>query len=278
MIAKAKAYPYPYLSAYSNDYLKVVEFELEIDSGAVRVDEANEICIPYQVVLKSPFLSEGLVDQAFALVFDIRSPSTFYSEQRQVTELIGELLLDGSCLDGSVTIVSRLIATGAVGYFRPEQLNPEFDGAPEFEIEAGDLLGETATHRIPVRLGGSPREFTPKLVLNTGFESFQYQVVTDKPRLELHVGLEAKRVVEWMEADNNLRPYLWMGIYKDVLLEALKELRENSPDLNWAVALEYALAEEGIVEIGKYASSQLDFLAQKLIADLGVLEVANGIK
>jgi len=61
-------------------------------------------------------------------------------------------------------------------------------------------------------------------------------------------------------------------------LEALKDLKENSPDLGWAKALEFALSEAGIPDFEKYASSELDFLAQRLISDIGVLEVANGLK
>ena len=231
------------------------------------------------MILEGQFLNEGLFDPAqFSLVFDIRSPSTVYSEFRHIASFEGELVLDGHLLDGNVTLVARLVATGNEARFRPEHTNAEFGTSPEFVIEAGDQLGETETHRIPVRRGGSPKEFTPKVVLNAGFESYQYQVITDKPRLELHVGAEVKKVVEWMEADNSFRPYLWMGIYKDVLLEALKELREGSPNLSWATALEYALAEAGIVDLEKYAISELDFLVQNLISDLGVLEVASAIK
>lgn len=277
MTVKAKAYPYPYLAPFSNDYAQGVEFDLLIDGGGVEVGENNELRIPYEVVVKGITLSEGLMEKSLSLLFDIRSPSTFFSEQRLVQDLTGNLILDGSNLDGTITIVTRLVATGGSILFRPEQVNHEFGNAPEFEIEAGDLLGETQTHRIPVRIGGAPKEFTPRVVLNSSFESFQYQVITDKPRLELHVGTEVKKVVEWMEADNILRPYLWMGIYKDVLLEALKELKENLPDLGWATALEYALSEAGILDIEKFASSELEFLAQRLIADLGVLEVANGL-
>lgn len=278
MTVKAKAYPYPYLAPFSNDYVHGVEFDLHIDSVGVEIDENNELRIPYEVTVESSTIDEGLLDKSIALLFDIRSPSTFFSELRPIQELTGHLTIDGSRLEGSVTIVARLIATGKSGTFRPQQVNHEFGNAPEFEIEAGDLLGETDTHRLPVRLGGAPREFTPRVVLNSSFESFQYQVITEKPRLELHVGAEVKRVVERMEADNDLRPYLWMGIYKDVLLEALKELKENSPELGWAKALEFALSEAGILDIEKFASSELDFLAQRLISDLGVLEVANGLK
>lgn len=278
MTVKAKAYPYPYLAPFSNDYVQGVDFDLLIDSVGVEIDANNELHIPYEVVIKGSNLDEELMGKSLALFFDIRCPLTFFSELRPIQELTGDLIIDGSNLEGSVTIVARLVATGKSDTFQPQQVNHEFGNAPEFEIEAGDLLGETETHRLPVRLGGSPKEFTPRVVLNSSFETFEYRVITDKPRLELHVGADVKMVVERMEADSNLRPYLWMGIYKDVLLEALKDLKENSPDLGWAKALEFALSEAGIPDFEKYASSELDFLAQRLISDIGVLEVANGLK
>lgn len=276
MSNKAKAFPYPYLSPYSSDYLDV-DFDLEIDSNP-KVSDENELKLNYEIALdKNAYLVDRILEKSIALVFDLRSPATFYSALIPVENFQGEIDLDGSRLMGSVTITARLIAAKDIPDFKPIKINKEFGEGTLFSVEEGDLLGETETHRIPIKLGGSPKDFSPAVVPNHSYEPYKYQIITNKPRLEIHVGSDVQKVIRWLEADNELKRYLWMGIFKDVLFEALKELKEHSPDLKWAIALEYAVSQAGI-DIETYAANQLDVLAQMLVADEGVSEVARGIQ
>lgn len=273
MSSKAKAFPYPYKSPYSNDYLDNVVFELHL-TNEVRVTDDNLLCIPYSIELAGKYFVDCLLDKSVSLVIDVRSPKTFFSKILPVEEFVGEIQLDGNQLMGAVSLIARLVSTRDRTDYSPGQLNPEFGISARFEISEGDLLGETSLYTVPVDFGGAPTDFTPKLVPRPDWQPHRYEVVTDKPRLEIHAGLSACQVVNSLLADSSVRPYLWMSVYKDLIVKALQELKENGPEAKWAQALDYQLEQMGLA-LENYPSVRIEELAQLLVSEEGILEVAR---
>ncbi|WP_164234107.1 hypothetical protein [Microbacterium hydrocarbonoxydans] len=248
MSYRAKAYPYPVLSSFSDDFGPDAKFHVEIDAW-IGGESSQQLVIEYDIRQSVAWMDELLVDGNARLLMDVECRSTLLREYVSLEGWTGRIAFEDGQLYGSTTFTPLIVASAANSAYRPEGIDAEF-GAAVFRTREGDILGIGESVTVDLEFS---RTLDRDLVTiqysteetDTDIYRFQY----DGPRIIIIAGESLRDAIGHMRADRSARPYLFMSVYKDCIAGALNYLaREEggeSTELPWGRTLLSRLEELG---------------------------------
>lgn len=274
MSIRAKAFPYPVLSTFSNDYLGDTHPDLEA-TGRVLDGSDQAVEIEYKVTIGSQWMDEYVLDGGADVFLDIYCRSTLHRQIARLQKLDGVISFEEGALAGSVEL-SMIIAARADDDFAPEGINPEFGPGP-FKVAEGDMLGIGPTVIVDLDFDRTLQTDLITLALVPDMDDDVYAFQPGPERIVIRAGKTAHRAISRMLHDRTLSPYLHMSVFKDCVADALQYLIENGGhenDVPWGRHLIAAIEKHGLDPFGDETVEHTDEIAQRLMAQQGVRKVA----
>lgn len=230
---RARAYPYPVLSTFSDDFELSTEFEAKVEAEIVGDSNDQRIKIAFSVSQPSAWLNEFISDGNARICLDVQCRSTMYRKYVDIPDWSGSLQFEGGALYGRVQITPLIVSRITTEDYSPSGVNSEFSGN-RFSIVPGDLLGIGDTTQMDF-------EFTR--VLERDLITIQYtqdleyantyRFMLDSNRIIIVAGEDLRMAIEQMRADRSVRPYLFMSLYKDCIAAALQQMAQEH-DIEWS--------------------------------------------
>lgn len=278
MATKLRAYGYPVLSPYTDDYSPAEEFRVEV--SAQPSDENQAVEIQYNIVCNSIFVNENLLAGNAAIVLDISAPGSLYRNIFAVEGFSGTLMLADGVALGSVAISPQVLAFEELVDTRFENVHPEFGANPSFTVPAGGVLAYGETVNIPLRF--KPLSFEGLFVVNTrpDFDPNEYKIVAEGNVISILMGVNVRSVHEFQRAHSDYKDFLNTSVYKDACVHALGRLfnAEDVEDFVWAQAFREKLEALKINEPEQLDFDSLNPIALRVLSSFAYEKIAKDIQ
>lgn len=278
MTYRAKAYPHPVLSTFSNDFGPEAKFHSEIEASIIGPD-SQQVEVTYSIELSSAWMTERIRQGDARLVLDVEGRSTLFREYRDLEPFAGTTTFAPGELQGTVNVTPLVIATRDDQSYRPEGIDDEF-GEAIFDIRAGDILGVGDSTSFEIEFARVlERDLVTIRYSSDPDYADTYRFELTGSRIIIIAGESLREPIGHLRTNVNTRPYLFMSIYKDCIAAALNLLAANDQveetDIPWGRALLNQLDEIGRVVVPGEPEEQ-EISAQLLVAGRGIRKVDGG--
>jgi len=273
---KQRAYGYPVLSPFSNDYDSKNVFDCEI-SARTSGETDNQIILDYRIDLQSDFIVEVLFAKDAAVFLDLYCAQTMFRETVRLDSLQGTFELEPGRAFGSLRVEPLVVSTKDLKNVRFQDAHEEF-GSKTFNVAAGSLLAYGQTTQTNLRF--TRTSLSGFIVVRTreDLDPNAYRIEVSANSIVLQMGKNARMVRESLNSSIEQRPILSMSMYKDCFLVALKSMRdpEISEELSWAQILQEKL-EQLDIHINDYENvDELNYAALRLLSSFGIAKLTQG--
>jgi hypothetical protein len=278
VVFSSKAYPYPVLSPYSDDFRAsknfdpLIEFD-QLPSGEFQVRATLTV---EQEAHLPPSLERLLVEGKATWAMNVYCSATL---SRQVIQLGAErccVLPAGSVL-GTVEVTLLLVNRGASELVvqDPSEVASDFAGVPSFRLLIGDPLAISRTETFTVDLEGRQSNLLLKLSFSDVVPNGTYEISTDSNPITVFVDESIRTQVLTMYQTPNLRPGFFQSIVKDAFVFGLQALSRGDGygDLPWKEGLLVRLSQidESVPDHADF--QELNRIAQRLVFNAGLGKV-----
>lgn len=279
MATKLRAYGYPVLSPYTDDYSPSEEF-IAVVSAQPLLEENQVVEIQYKIACNSTFINENLLAGNAAIILDISAPGSLYRNIFTVDGFEGTLNLEAGVALGSLTISAQVLALKELVDARFENVHPEFGANPSFTVPAGGVLAYGEAVTIPLRF--KPLSFEGLFVVNTrqDLDPNEYKIVATGNVISILMGVNARSVHEFQRAHADHKDYLNTSVYKDACVHALARLfnTEDVEDFVWAQAFREKLETLKINEPEQLDFDTLNPIALRILSSFAYEKIARDIQ
>lgn len=275
---KQRAYGYPVLSPFSNDYVDGNAFDCEV-SAVTNEQTDNQVNIQYKIFLKCDFLEDMLLGKQASVFLDLYCAQTMFRESIRLNSLEGSIDLTPGRVFGSLRIEPIIVSNAEVPSLRFEGVHDEF-GSKAFNIATGALLAYGQTTQINLRFKRTALSGFIVVKTREDLDPNAYRIEASANSIVLQMGKNARMVRETLNSSGEQRPILSMSMYKDCFLVALESMRnpEISEELSWAQILQEKL-EQLDIHINDYDNlDELNYAALRLLSSFGIAKLAIGSK
>lgn len=234
-----KAFPYPVLRPYSDDYIDV-EFQAtaEFEITATSVD------VHIQYALSSPEIAEQIETGNASYVAVVSCRDTYYRKVVASQEPKLDISFDPGILRGEVAVDSYVVVIREIKDFTSPDINPEF-GKAGFAFTPGDVLAQDETQISYIdRDLFRPVTSVFDLVQNERLEGGAWQLNLDEDHVRIEISPSMKEVIDDARNDTSKRVILLNALYFPAVTQALQELKSSKgayQDKRWAAVMEQKL-------------------------------------
>ena len=278
MTYRAKAYPYPVLSSFSNDFDDGSSLQIQIDPdeafGDIEGENAESgFSLAYEIELSCESMEEYLVHARPRVVIDVDCRTTLFREFRTLDSLSGEIGFEPGEICGEVTITPLIVADRDDTEYRPSRINAEFGSDPHL-IRRGDILAIGNSVVVELEFNRILEEdlLTVQFTDDIEYDNI-YKFSFNGSKIIVFAGEKLREPIARMRSDNELQPFLFMSIWKDCLnaaLDYLAGLGEGATEeVVWGRRLNARLEEIGRPLIPDSPDEQA-VTAQLLVAPHGI--------
>lgn len=227
-----KAFPYPVLRPYCDDYVDV-EFQTTVD---FLIDE-NQISVEITYALSSEEILKE-IDAGKAKYVSIVSCRDTY--QRKVLVSDKSFITDhfdlGS-LRGEVRVDPYIVVTNQIDDFSSEDINPEF-GDNKFSFTPGDLLAQDETQVFFIdRDLFKPVTSVVELVKDESLSGGEWKIGFDEENLQIQLSPQMKEAVDNARNSKQNQIILLNSLYFSAVVQAIQKLKDDLSDFEekkWA--------------------------------------------
>jgi hypothetical protein len=279
MSYRARAYPYPVLSSFSNDFGGNAKFTAEVELS-IPADDIQRVVLNYSVAHSSAWLDEYLLDDHARLVLDIECRATLIREYVTLEALSGSIPFESGQLYGVVTVTPLIIASEDNDEYQPEGIDAEFGNA-KFTVRNGDILGVGDSTSFDLEFARTLERDLIKFQYSTdAVEADAYRFELTGQRIIIVASESLRDAVGHMRANPSTKPYLYMSIYKDCIAAALDYLATDGggedTELPWGRALLRKLDEIDRTLVGD-GPEYRQISAQLLVGSRGIKKVEAAV-
>lgn len=267
MASKAKAFPFPVLRSWVDDYLNS-EFSLEMEFAI----QDGKIVADYEIRLNHPEITERIVDRRALVGLMLESRETLTKVWLPLESLKSSLFLDKFSLHGEVSITAYVVSLEDSDSFSPSDVNQEF-GATSFQLLAGDPLAisEELVQHISFDRRSDPELITIQLNVDLAPDAYSFDFTGNT--VVISAGSKIMQYYNLVSEDKSQKPHLFQGIYKDAITAALLEISKNSE------ANEYAWSKGLLSQAEAVGHDRQDDIAFEQANEIALLLVAkDGIR
>lgn len=220
---KNKAFPYPVLRPYCDDYIDVefqttVEFEISKDNIVARITYAIS--------------SEELVDQVengkAMYVSIVSCRDTYFRSVLTSKEPKFENSFDVGCMRGEVRVDTYIVAIQEIAEFKTKEINPEF-GQGAFSFSPGDVLAQDETQVFYIdRDLFKPTSSIVDLVQNESLSNGEWRVSLEENHIQIEVNPQMKESIDNARNDKAKQVVLLNSLYVSAVTHALQMLKQGA--------------------------------------------------
>lgn len=271
-MTESKAYPYPLLRNWIDDYshskFTLSELEMKNREGA--------IFLRVELELEDDYLNEQIIDGNVAMAIEINCRDTLLSRWIPLTSFSEELKFSQGDLCGKFSVQAFLVSLIDRTDFEPKAINHEFEGTG-FELSIGDpvaisLIQDSAVNFTRKSQGDS---LIVRQVENMG--PFDYSIDTSGDSIVISTGEKAHYYYQALSSDKGAKPNLFQSIYKDAVFFAIVALADNpeNQELAWGQSLVGKISALGRLIPDVNDVENINLLALEIVGPDGIGKVRN---
>lgn len=267
MTIKYRSYFHPVLSKFSNDYGDECHFEVKFEPILVPQNLDQAIHLKYDVDLRNAALRDLLMDGRALLAFVVHCSQTMFRSFTSTSDLSGTLELPvGSCV-GAIT-VQPILLTAEQGAYQLEGIHSDYHPTKIFQLEKGSVLALAEVEVIEIEFARRAFQSMIMLELDSTQKDEEYAIYVESSRITVLMGPKVHDAWNRKITDQRFNPFLYAGILKDCLVEALYYMAKASPEELplWAAQMESRLERIGVrTEIDSEEFNEVNKIALRLL-------------
>ncbi len=217
---KNKAFPYPVLRPYCDDYVDVdfqttVEFEISKESVVAKITYA---------ISSEELVNE--VEKGNAIYVSIVScRDTYFRSVLTSKEPKFEKSFDVGSLRGEVRVDTYIVAIKDIHEFKSRDINPEF-GKEAFSFSPGEVLAQDETQVFYIERDlFKPMSSVVDLVKNDYLSDGEWRVGLDDNHIQIEVSPQMKESIDNARNDKSKQVVLLNSLYFPAITHALQMLK-----------------------------------------------------
>jgi hypothetical protein len=261
---RSKAFPYPVLRPYSDDYLDV-----EFQALAEFVIDNTEMKVSCNYVVSSDELIEQVEIGNACFVSVISCRETYFREVIKSPVAEVSVSLDPDALRGEVLVDSYIVAIKDIVGFKSPDINAEF-GSSSFNFSPGQVLAQEEPHVIYVdRDLYKPISSVFELVRNDALRMAEWRVALDQDQVQIEVSSAMKEAIDTARNNTISKSVLINSLYFSAVVHVLQQIKDGGDyEYKWAKVVERQLHNLNL----DLATTDAYIIAQKLMKyPLGIL-------
>lgn len=222
---KNKAFPYPVLRPYSDDYVDV-EFQTTVEFAVSK----SKISVNIVYNLSSDELRAAIKNESAKYVSVVSCRDTYFRTVLSSNEGNIASEFDVGSLRGEVRVDPYIVVTTEIASFKSPDINPEF-GQAAFSFSPGDVLAQDETQIFYIdRDLFKPVTSVFDLVKNDALSGGEWQVGLDEDHVRIEVSAQMKESIDNARDDKAKRVILLNSLYFPAVVQALQKLKDGEAD------------------------------------------------
>lgn len=240
---KNKAFPYPVLRPYCDDYVDV-EFQTTVDFSI----SADNVSVDISYAISSEEITQEIGNGNAKYVSVVSCRDTYFrsvltSDKPHITAEFSSGILRGEVRVDPYIVVSKSI-TG----FKSPDINSEF-GDQGFSFSPGDVLAQDETQVFYLERDlFKPVTSVFELVKNDALSGGEWKVGLEEDHVQIEVSAEMKDSIDNARNSRTNQIILLNSLYFSAVVQALQKLKEAAAaysENRWAQVIENQLHNAG---------------------------------
>lgn len=259
---KYKAFPYPVLRPFSDDYLDV-EFQAAVEF-TIREDK---IKVELGYAISSEEILNEIERGHAKFISTVSCRDTYFQEKISSVADSAEFELSIGKLKGEVFVNTYVVVTKNINSFVSPDINSEF-GSESFKFRVGDVLAQDETQVFYIdRDFFKPISSVFELVKRDGLSDGVWEVNFDQDHVQIEVNAKMKESIENARNSQDNQAILINSIYFASVMQAVQKLKDPEDkntyeNYKWAKAILGQAHNKGIDLEGKDAYLITEHLMQ----------------
>ena len=271
MLANNFHFPYPVLTAYSDDVQPPLD-KHNVIVGNIEKDDSNCYILPVKLVMTNSGLLSYIQDGKVEFVIEVDCPSTHYRRCLKGSSEKFEIKLPSKEVAGKVNFQPYLIAKEDFEYYN-EGFHEDYDNE-SFDIELGDVLAIFNPFSYDFSINYSELRayssiMTVRKAQSESVKEIRY--IADEDKIVVELPIEKYDQYLQFKNDPNYIPIIHASIVQNALLAVLlqEDWSQNTDDLLWKRTIRYRVEhEEGLKKYKDFSDKEnLIMLSHKLLCD-----------
>ena len=241
---REKAFPYPVLRPYSDDYTQG-SFLADVDF----VLSQSDIVANVTFALSNTEILRELERGHATYVAVISCRDTFFQAVLKASSPAGSLTIQANALRGLVSVDFYVVACKNIPSFVSQHINSEF-GATPIAFTVGDVLAQALPKAVYIdRDLFRPLTSLVDLVKDEGLTGGSWRVDLDEDHLKIAVSPSMKAAIDSARDGRENQIILINSLYFSAIVQALQTLKDSPDhyqDVRWAVVVQMQLHNAGV--------------------------------
>jgi hypothetical protein len=219
---KSKAFPYPVLRPYSNDYIDA-DFQATVDFAV----DTDSVSVIVSFALSSNEIAETIRSGKAEYIVIISCRDTYFQSVLKSKENIINSTFEKGSLKGEVTVNPYIVVTKQINSFVSQDINPEFGLGP-FKFDEGDILAQDDAQIFYL----DKELFKPitsvfDLVKKEDLIDGLWTISFDQDHIQIQVSPKMKESIDSARNDSRNRVVLVNSIYFAAIMQAIQKIKEE---------------------------------------------------
>lgn len=240
---RTKAFPYPVLRPYSDDYVDV-EFQTTVDFAI----SGESIDANISFALSSDEIHNEIDKGNAAFVCIVSCRDTYFRKVLRTDNGKIEHQFDPGSMRGEVRVDPYIVALKDIYGFASPDINHEF-GKDAFSFTPGDVLAQDETQVFYIdRDLFKPLTSVFDLVKSESLGGGEWKVSLEEDHVQIEVSPQMKESIDNARNDKPKQVVLLNSLYYPAVIQALQRLKENAGDYEekrWAKVIKMQLHNAG---------------------------------
>ena len=265
------AYPYPVLTAYSDDVQPALVAQ-NVQVGEMQVIN-NDYVLPLTLILEDQQLLQLIAEEKAEYMFDVNCPASLYRRCINSKHNEVDIVFPFKRVSGVAKIRPYVIAKTAFTYQNPA-FHPDY-GNESFEIEEGDVLAifNVVTYDFEINYN-QLKAFSSIMFIRKADDENEKDIryLMDEPKIVIILPVDKFAKYNQFKADPQYTSAVHASLAQNALLAVLMQTNWDDEDAQeplWKRTIRYRVThEEELIPYNDLTNQEnLVIIAQKLLGD-----------
>ncbi len=265
------AYPYPVLTAYSDDVQPALVAQ-NVQVGEMQVIN-NDYVLPLTLILEDQQLLQLIAEEKAEYMFDVNCPASLYRRCINSKHNEVDIVFPFKRVSGVAKIRPYVIAKTAFTYQNPA-FHPDY-GNESFEIEEGDVLAifNVVTYDFEINYN-QLKAFSSIMFIRKADDENEKDIryLMDEPKIVIILPVDKFAKYQQFKADPQYTNAVHASLAQNALLAVLMQTSwtdEDPQEPLWKRTIRYRVThEEELIPYNDLTNQEnLVIIAQKLLGD-----------
>lgn len=265
-----KVFFHPVLRQENEDYVDGSYFLVKLDQMVVSTANGDQVMFSIDYELNNSQLELLIRSHEARIVLLVHCIDTMKKFLYEVT-VDKEVRLPAGAVIGGITCQALVVTSSRVPFFVPKGVNAEF-GKSEFSLPEGSPLAVSALHNFSVYPKKTKLFQMLRVQRSEDLHPGTYEVILSSNSITIAMGADAFEYWTRLRLERENSAHLFTSIYKDALVEALKNIIQDDAvrDYAWAQRLLTHIEDKSLLDSDRPEFQRINQEVCKLLSKKGI--------